>query len=470
MSNRLLLLLSSAALMAASGQTPDWAKVNEEAMRHFQGLVQIDSTDPPGNETKVVDYVKNILAAEGIEVIVAAKDPARANLIARLKGNGSKKPLLIMGHSDTVKVDPAKWTFPPFSATRSGGHVYGRGTLDDKSDLMAAMMTMLLLKRLNVPLDRDVILVSEAGEEASIGPGIEYLVNERWSDIDAEICLAEGGGVRRRNGKSIYATVQTTEKQPGSVRLVAKGPAGHGSRPLRSSAILHLSRAVEKIAMWDPPMRFNDTTRSYLEKLANLSTPEEAARYHQLFDTQKATAVREYLAENEPGIYSLLHTSISPNIIQAGYQVNVIPSEASATLDVRALPDEDMASFYEMMRKVINDPAIEVVPEARNRRPGAPPSSIDSDAFRSITATYQRTYGVTTLPTMSTGATDMAFLRAKGVQCYGIGAISDQEDPPKGFGAHSDQERILEDAVYKHVQFFWDVVNSIAGSKTGSKK
>src|ERR1700693_5777454 len=205
-------------------QTPDWSKVNPEAMRHFQALVQIDTTDPPGNETLVVEYVKRVLEAEGMPAIIAAKDPARANLIVRLKGNGSKKPLLIMGHSDTVRVDPSKWTFPPFSATRQGGYVYGRGTLDDKSDLMAAMMTMLLLKRLHTTLDRDVIFVSEAGEEASTGPGIEYLVNERWNDIEAEICLAEAGGVRRSNGKAHYAMVETTEKQPKGARLVAKGP------------------------------------------------------------------------------------------------------------------------------------------------------------------------------------------------------------------------------------------------------
>ena len=345
-------------------------------MRHFQALVRIDSTDPPGNETKVVEYVKKVLDAEGIAVTLAAKDPARANLIARLKGNGSKRPLLIMGHSDTVRIDAAKWTFPPFSATRQGGYVYGRGTLDDKSDLMAAMMTMLLLKRSHGRLDRDVIFVSEAGEEAATAPGIEYLVNERWKEIEAEVCLAETGSVRRRNGQALYATVQTTEKRPRPVRLVAKGPSGHGSRPLRNNAVVHLARAVETIAAWDPPMRFNDTTRTYFEKLANLSSPEEAARYKGLFDPKKAAAIREYFAENEPGVYSLLHTSISPNMFQAGYQVNVIPSQAEATLDIRALPDENMSAFYDLMRKVINDPAVEIVPDTRNGRPGAAPSQI----------------------------------------------------------------------------------------------
>ena len=466
MRNQLISLALGAFLPAlALAQTPDWPKINEEAMRHFQALVQIDSTDPPGNETKVAEYVKKVLDAEGIPATLVAKDPARANLIARLKGNGSKKPLLIMGHSDTVRVDLAKWTFPPFSATRQGGYVYGRGTLDDKSDLNAALMTMLMLKRSHVPLDRDVIFVSEAGEEASTGPGIEYLVNEHWSEIEAEICLAESGGVRRRNDSPMYATVETTEKQPRSARLVVKGPSGHGSRPLRSNAVVHLARAVDTIAQWEPPTRFNDTTRNYFEKLANVGSPEEAARYKGLFDSQKAPAIREYLAENEPGMYSLLHTSISPNIIQAGYQVNVIPSEAEATLDIRALPDENISAFYEMMRKVINDPAVEIVPESRNQRPGAAPSRIDSDAFHSIEAAYKKIYGVVTLPYMSTGATDMAFLRAKGVQCYGVGAMGDEEDAAKGFGAHSDQERILEEAVYKHVQFFWEAVTSIAGAK-----
>jgi acetylornithine deacetylase/succinyl-diaminopimelate desuccinylase-like protein len=451
--------------LPAGAQTPDWSKINDEAMRHFQALVQIDSSDPPGNETRVAEYVKKTLEAEGIPVMLVAKDPARADIIARLKGNGTKRPLLIMGHSDVVRVDPTKWTFPPFSATRQGGYVYGRGTLDDKSDLLAAMMTMLMLKRQATPLDRDVIFVSEAGEEASTGPGIEYLVNEHWNDIDAEYALAEGGGVRRKNGQVRYALVETTEKQPKGARLIARGPSGHGSRPLRTNAIVHLAKAVETIAAWDPPMRFNDTTRYYFEKMATVSSPEDAARFKGLFDPQKAESVREYLAVHDPISYSMLHTSISPNILQGGFQVNVIPSEAQATLDIRALPDENIAAFYDTMRKVINDPSIELVPETANQRPGAPSSRLDSDAYRAIEAAYKSIYGTITIPVMSTGATDMAFLRAKGVQCYGVGAMVDEEDAPKGYGPHSDQERILEQSLYKHVQFFWQAVNGIAGAR-----
>jgi acetylornithine deacetylase/succinyl-diaminopimelate desuccinylase-like protein len=464
MRSPILLATLCAACLALRAQTPDWNKINPETMRHFDALVRIDTTDPPGNETRVVDYVKKVLDAEGIPYIIAAKDPARANIIARLKGNGSKRPLLIVGHSDTVKVEPAKWIYPPFSAAHHDGFVYGRGTRDDKSDLVAALMTMVLLKRSHTALDRDVIFLSEAGEEATTGPGIEYIVNEHWSDIDAEICLAEAGGVLRRDGKVQYATIETTEKRPMPLRLTVKGPAGHGSRPLRTNAILHLARAVDKVSSWDPPMRFNDTTRTYFEKLANLSSPADAARYKALFDPAQAPAVREYLADNDPGLYSMLHTSISPNILTAGYQVNVIPSSAEATLDIRALPDEDMNAFYDLMRKVINDPTVELVPITVNQRPGAAPSRIDNEAYHLLEQAVTKVYGVPSLPTMQTGATDMAFLRAKGMQCYGVGAMADEEDGAKGFGPHSDQERVLEQAIYKHVQFFWEAVTAIAAS------
>jgi len=176
--------------LPAIGQQIDWLKVNNEAMSNYQSLVQIDST---ATEAGVAQFVKKVLETEGIEVKVVAKDPARPNIIARVKGNGSKKPLLIMGHSDTVKVDLSKWTFPPFSATRNGGYIYGRGTLDDKSNLFAAMMTMVLLKRTSARLDRDVIFVSESGEEGASNIGIGYLVSDHYPEIDAEACLAEGG-------------------------------------------------------------------------------------------------------------------------------------------------------------------------------------------------------------------------------------------------------------------------------------
>ncbi len=460
-------LLISASIRAADKVVPaDWAAVDAEAMRHFQALLRLDTSDPPGGELPAVEYLNGVLSAEGIETKVLGIDPKRPNLVARLRGNGSKRPLLIMAHTDVVNVDPKKWKHPPFSATREGGHVYGRGTVDDKDNVTAGLMTMLLLKRSGVPLDRDVIFLAEAGEEGATRFGIEYMVREQFAEIDAEFCLAEGGNVIRTGGKIQYGSVQTTEKIPNRIRIVARGVAGHGSIPLRSNAVVHLARAIASVADWQTEMRLNETTRAFFERLAAISPPEEAARYRAVLKGDENGSAQEHFAEKEPRIYSTLRTSVSPTMVNAGYRVNVIPSEVDATLDVRALPDEDMTRFMDQMRAVINNPAVTVERAPGHSRPGAPPSSLHTEAFEVLESAIKRHYGVITLPTMGTGATDMAYLRAKGIQCFGIGPMIDSEDAPKGFGAHSDQERILEEALYKFVRFKWDVVIGLAAKKS----
>lgn len=462
----LLLLAACFPVQAIQAAEPDWPKVEAETLKHFQALLRFDTQNPPGNETRAVEYIEKALAAEGIPSKIFALEKDRANLVARLKGSGKKRPLLIMAHTDVVRVDEKKWKHPPFAAVREGGHIYGRGAVDDKDNVAAAMMTMILLKRHNVALDRDVIFLAESGEEASTRVGIEYMVNNHWPEIEAEICLAEGGAGIRSKGQPRYVTVQTAEKLPQAIKLTSHGPAGHGSRPLKTNAIAHLSQAVAKVAAWQPPMRLNDTTRYYFERLATVSSPEAAARYNGISNPDKTGAIQAYFAEKEPGHNSMLRTSISPNIIRGGFQVNVIPSEAEAILDVRALPDEDMTAFLALVKKVVDDPAVDVTFEPRNRRPKAAPSRLDSEAFKAIEASWKKIYpGIVTIPSMSTGATDMAYLRAKGVQCYGIGPMIDEEDGPLGFGGHSDQERILEASLYEFVRFNWDAVNSIAAAK-----
>jgi acetylornithine deacetylase/succinyl-diaminopimelate desuccinylase-like protein len=461
----LLVLLSfNSSIPATQTAQPDWSKIEEETLRHFQALIRFDTSDPPGHEAPAVEYLKSVLDKEGIETKIFSVDAKRPNLVARLRGSGKKRPVLMMGHTDVVNVDPVKWTHPPFSATRDGGYVYGRGTLDDKDNVVACLMVMLLLKRLNLPLDRDVIFLAEAGEEGATRFGIDFMVKQHWPEIEAEYCFAEGGSVVRTGGAIRYAGVATTEKMGNGARLVARGPAGHGSVPLRTNAIAHLSQAVAKVAAWQTPMRLNQTTRTFFERLASISAPEEAARYRNLIEGKDLAATQEYFAVNRPAFYSMLRTSISPNIIKGGYRSNVIPSEAEATLDIRAVPDEDIPWFFEELKKVINDPAVEIV-RSGSSRPGAAPSRLDSEAFQLIEKAVKRHYDTVTLPTMLTGATDMAFLRARGVQCYGIGPMVDSEDAPKGYGAHSDQERILETSLHKFVRFHWDIVIDLAKAK-----
>lgn len=461
----LVFVLSAAGFMQPA--SADWKTIEAETLRHFQALVRFDTSDPPGNEKPAADYLKQVFEAEGIPVEIVALEPHRPNVIARLKGSGAKRPILLMGHTDVVNVDPKKWTHPPFAAARDGGYIYGRGTVDDKDNVVAALMVMLTLKRQNVPLDRDVIFLAEAGEEGSTRVGIQHVVNEHFPRIEAEFCLAEGGGVTRQGGKVKFASVQTLEKIPRGIELTARGPAGHGSVPLRSSAIVHLAKAVASVAAWKPPVRLNDTTRAYFKRLASISTPAEAKRYLDVLspDSKTVDAADEYFLDNEPRHASMLRTSISPNIIQGGYRINVIPSEARATLDVRMHPDDDHLVFIEQVRKVINDPAVEVTWAKRDVRPGSGSANLSSDGFKAIEAMITKHYQAVTLPSMATGATDMSYLRAKGVQCYGIGPATDIEDGPKGFGAHSDQERILEAELHRFVRFHYDVVESLAGKK-----
>ncbi|MCC6586089.1 MAG: M20/M25/M40 family metallo-hydrolase [Bryobacterales bacterium] len=462
---RLLLIASLFARLLAAQTQPDWSKFDPESLGHFQALLRIDTSSPPGNEIRAVEYLRKALEREGLPVRTFALDPQRPNLVARIKGNGKKRPLLIMGHTDVVSVDPKKWTFPPFSATVDKGYVYARGTLDDKDNLTACLMVTLLLKRLNVPLDRDVIFMAESGEEGGMKFGIDYMVNNHYSEIDAEIALAEGGGgIVRRGGNTRYATIGTAEKARNDVRLIARGPAGHGSVPLRTNPVVHIAQAVAKVGAWQTPMRLNDTTRAYFERLATISTPEQAARYNGIFDPVKAPAIQEYFAVNEPRHYSLLRTSISPNVINAGYRYNVIPSEAEAILDVRAAPGEDMPALLDELRRVINDPAVEVVNKGATR-PYGKPSPVDSEPYRALERMLRKHYNVPVLPFMMTGASDSAQLRARGVLAYGIDPLVDEEDGPLGFGAHSDQERILVAELQRFVRFHYDAVVEIAAAK-----
>jgi acetylornithine deacetylase/succinyl-diaminopimelate desuccinylase-like protein len=427
-------------------------------------LLRIDSSNPPGNETQVASYVKSVLDREGIPAQLFALDPARANVVARIKGNGSKKPILVMGHSDTVGVQRENWSVDPFAAIRKKGFVYGRGAQDDKDSLTAGLMLMLLLKRLNVVLDRDVIFLSEAGEEGTAQVGINFMVEKHWDEIDAEYALAEGGYVAARNGKVRFVEIATTEKVPRGLKLAAHGASGHGSRPRPDNALIRLAAAVAKFGSWQPPMRLNDTTRAYFERLAAISPPEEAWRYKHITERDKAPQIERYFAEHEIGHYSILRTTVTPTMIKGGFRMNVIPSEAEAFLDVRALPDEDMDQLRAQIRHVLADSNVDVLPAERGERPAGPPSRIDTEMFHALERVQQRMFpGAITLPAMLTGATDMAQLRARGVQAYGFGPMVDEMDGGTG-GAHADDERLAETSIEKLVEFLWYTVLEVAAS------
>ncbi len=442
----------------------DWSQVETEALDHFAALLRIDTSNPPGNETEVAVYLQQALQAEGIEGRLYAMVPGRDNLVARISGNGSKQPVLVMGHTDVVGVQRENWSVEPFDAVRRDGYIYGRGALDDKDNVTAGLMLLLMLDRAGVELDRDVIFLAEAGEEGTPEVGVDYMVNEHWDEVGAEYCLAEGGGAVARDGVVRYVSIATTEKYPMRVRLVARGTAGHGSVPRVDNALAALADAVAKLSAWQPPMRLNETTRAYFQRLADITDEESARHYRGLFDPAEQARSQHYLAQHEPQLSSLLRTSVTPTILSGGFRRNVIPSQAEAMLDVRGLPDENPEAFYAHMAAVVNNPNVEIVPQPIYR-PASPPSSIDNEMFNALETVSARMFPeAVTLPTMLTGATDMAQVRAKGVACYGFGPVRHEEDLSAGGGAHGDDERIPEDSLLKLVQFLWYSVLGIAAS------
>ena len=453
------LLLAARLAFGAAPNPLHSRKLNAETLRHFTALLRIDTSDPPGNETEAAKYLAGVLEHEGIPVKLLALDPARANLVARIKGDGSARPIAILGHSDVVGAERSKWSVNPFGAVRKNGFIYGRGATDDKEIVTAGLMVMLLLERRHVKLHRDVIFVAEAGEEGATSVGIDFLVRRHWDDIAAEYALAEGGSAVAQGGNVRYVAITTAEKVPRGVRLIARGLSGHASRPSPDNAVLRLAAAVTRLGGWRTPARLNDTTRAYFERLATISSPEDADRYRHVGDAARAAEIDRYFQRYEPAHYAMLHTTLTPTVLKAGFAFNVIPSEAEAYIDIRALPDEDMPRFYGDLRAIVADPNVEIEP-GTSQRAATPPSRMDTVMFRALEQAQRRMFPkAITLPSMLAGATDLAQLRAKGVAAYGFGPVVEAGDPGE---AHANDERLRETSLYKLVEFLWYTILGVA--------
>ena len=434
---------------------------NAEAMTFLSALVKIDTSNPPGDEIKATNYIKSVLDKEGIPSETFESAPGRANLVARLKGNGSKKPVLLMGHLDVVGVERDKWTIDPFAGITKDGYLYGRGSSDDKGMDAANLEIFLQLHRSRIPLNRDVILLAEAGEEGTTQYGINFMVAQHWDKIECEYMLNEGGEFQMVDSKLQYAGVATTEKVPRGMVLIAHGSSGHASIPRTDNAIEHLGVALGKLLTWQPPVRLNETTREYFARLAKINSAEDAYLYTHL----EEPAVQEKIRTTKLVQNSMLRTTIVPTMIKGGFRLNVIPADAQATLDVRALPDEDIEQLMEALSKVIADPQIEVkrASNLQPDRPASPPSSIHNEMFESLERSQGEVFpGSVTLPIMLPGATDSAQLRAKGVQAYGIGIPRTDEDASR---VHGNDERVSIDALGKFLDFLYTALIEVAASK-----
>jgi len=408
-------------------------------------MIRIDTVNPPGNELAVAQYLEGVFKAEGIATQLFEPVPGRAAFVARLEGNGSGRPVMIMAHMDVVGVERANWSVDPFGGEIRDGYLYGRGAIDDKGMLAANLETMLLLKRHVIDaggtLSRDVIFVANSDEEAGGQFGMGWLVENHRELIDAELVLNEGGRTRIVHGKPLYVAVQNTEKVPHLVAVTAHGSGGHAAVPLADNPLYRLGRALAAIGAYQEPVQLTSTTREFFGQLAKVwPDPSERRAMSDITSQDSARVVRgARVLGTTPVFDAVLRTGISATVVNGGIRSNVIPTEATALLNIRTLPGESIDTVVARLRTAIDDSRVDVA--ITDRGDDAPESDFTSPMFAAIAETVKELAPeMVTVPYMSTGATDSARLRQLGMQAFGVLPFPmDQSDEDR---MHGNDERI----------------------------
>ncbi len=437
-----------------------------EASAWLAQLIQINTTNPPGNEELAAKYIAGVFDKEGITYEILPILPGRSALVARLRSSAVADPsraLLLVAHMDVVGVDRAKWTVDPFGAVSKDGYLYGRGTLDDKGMLAANLAAFVALKRSNARLNRDVIFLATADEEQGGDASIRALIGKYWDKFAAGYAINEGGDVITKNGKVQYVAVQASEKVPVNVAVVARGTSGHASIPVKDNAVVHLAAAVAKIGGYTAPVHFTTIVRRYFEGLAAVSD-DEIAKWMRALDTpDRGEHAQRVISDANPQWNAMLRDTISPTMLNAGVRANVIPAEARATLNIRLLPGDTIDVLMAELTKLVNDAQVrlEVQPDAGL---AAPPSSLENDFYATITKVAAQDFGgAPVLPMQSTWATDSAQLRLHNVQSYGLWPFPvTQEDLNR---MHSEDERVPLASFTKGVAVLTDIVREFSVAK-----
>jgi len=425
------LSLLLAFIPAAAAQTNDTAQLLQE-------LIRINTSNPPGNEAKLAAFLKTKFEPLGFQIdIIPTPDPNKAHFIARLKGDGTKKPILIAAHADVVGVEREKWTVDPFAGVIKDGYVIGRGAIDFKGGLAVFAQAAMLLARNKVHLTRDVIFLSEVDEE-----GGQYntstLAKDHWDKIDCEFSLNEGGWIiKNPDGSVRYISISTADKSSVSLLLTARGTSTHSSMPRPDNAIFTLSKAMAKIADYDPQPKLIESTREFFATLEQTSKPPMSTYFHNLLNSQDPELVKQadQAIGKDPLLHAIMRNTIAPVFLEAGFRGNVIPSSATATLNFRTIPGTNNEELISEVKAVINDPRVDVTPAIGKGMPGGgaayaeyqklnariQPSTKDSDLFRALVQQSKSVFpGVPVTTYLFQAGTDSAAWRSRGIPVYGI--------------------------------------------------
>ena len=444
---------------------PDWDAVEAETISRLQAIIRFDTTNPPGNERPLASYLESTLLAEGIESSLLEPAINRAQLIARIRGSGERRPVILLAHMDVVGVERESWTHDPFGGEIKDSYLYGRGAIDDKGMLAANLMTMLLLKRMMVKsgrsLSRDVVFIATADEEAGGEWGMGWLVKNRPELLDAEFALNEGGRTRIIEGGQAYLAVQSAEKVSHVVTVTARGAAGHAAIPLADNAIFRLGRALDQLSAYTEPVMLTEITRQFFSRLAGIwpNPDEKKAMLDLVGDDPKRAQEGARTLSSIAVFNAVVRNGISPTVIQGGHQFNVIPDSASAILNVRTLPGRSIDKVVQRLRAVVTEPGVSL--EITHRGEEAPASDPKSEMFDAIAAAARELDpNIAVVPYLSTGVTDSARLRRLGVQAYGILPFpmvqSDEER------MHGHDERVPLKSLHFGTRLIFGAISQIA--------
>ena len=455
-----LLACAFASVPAAAADRLDWKKAEPELKTLLSGLVSINTAQPDGNELDAVRYLYRQLNAENIDWDIYRKEPGRANLVARLEGDGTGgRPLLLVAHVDTVGASPAEWSTNPFKAVEKDGMIYGRGVADAKDMVALNMSVILWLKRSGVKLTRDVIMLVTADEENGGLKGIRWIMDKHWGALNAGFALNAGGGALvGADGKPNTVLVGVAEKMYMDIKLTAHGVSAHSSVPPADSTIFKLSRALSRAQAYNPGFRLTDTTRKFFKGIYPFQN-EDAKTTIDLLLSGSQVSVQQAAAAiaSDPFFNSQLRDTLVPTIIAGGYAPNVIPAEAAVVLNCRLLPDSNPDEFIAGLRAAIADDAISITVLEEPRLPFPPPMKMDDELFSAISvAGAELVPGAKVVGAMLSGVTDSEYLRRRGVVTYGLGPLSLQENQVNIHGAN---ERLSLDDYYSHFKLLYSVVH-----------
>ena len=455
------LFLSSIVFRAPSVRaqtaTINWPPYQDLAVDLMRQYLRINTSNPPGNEIAAAKFLKAIFDKEGIQNEIFEYKPSRANIIARLKGNGSKRPIILLSHMDVVTADQNAWRVDPFSAEIIDGSIYGRGALDMKNEGLLHLMTMIILAREKPSLTRDVIFLGTADEEVKDEGSLWMIANKSALFKDAEYLLSEGGDNLLADGQVKFVGIDVAEKAPFWLQLTAKGEPGHGSRPIADSAPNRLIRAMAKIIAYEPPIKLLPAVEKFFHDIAPLQSEPLRAKFANIRESLKDPAFAHELT-NQREYNFLLRNTISLTMFNGSKQTNVIPTEASCNLDVRLLPGEDRQDFLAELAKVIGDPLIKI----ENVNTFKPPNSspLDTELFRAITRVSKLHHPEALITTkMLSGYTESQLYRQLGITSYGWAPIYTTVEENEG--VHGNNERITVKNVREGTREFYEVVSEI---------